>query len=58
MIRNAQILMQYVDCDSRQAPVDVEGTEYIITSDLVKVEKKTVTEYGKSGRLFYSVRYS
>jgi hypothetical protein len=50
--------MQYVDCDSRQAPVDVEGTEYIITSDLVKVEKKTVTEYGKSGRLFYSVRYS
>lgn len=50
-----------------QAPVDVEGTEYIITSDLVKVEKKTVTEYVREftpnviepsfgiGRILYSL---
>jgi hypothetical protein len=26
--------------------VTAEGAEHVITSDLVKIEKKTVTEYG------------
>jgi glycyl-tRNA synthetase len=38
-----------------QAPVTVDGTEYTVTSDLVKIEKKTVTEHGKSSHSYWFV---